>query len=227
MVGQHNLHDKVVKIGAGNLETDNAIVEPMSTALMSRMAHIYVNVNFKDWSDWAYNEGNINPRIMAYLSWRPMHLYSFDPSVTHDTYACPRTWEFASRLLDQVTTIDPTVSVLLQGILGKGIGVEFCSFLRVFESLPRLEDIYANPTGIHLPTAPDVQYALVTALSQHLTLENTVPTIEFITRFPSEMQVICIKTAFRSKTLEERQKISSLPQMREFSAKLAKVIFGN
>ena len=36
MVGSHHLHKNVAIVGAGNLETDNAIVQPMSTALQSR-----------------------------------------------------------------------------------------------------------------------------------------------------------------------------------------------
>ena len=40
LVGNKRLHSNVAIIGAGNLETDNAVVFPMSEALKSRMVHL-------------------------------------------------------------------------------------------------------------------------------------------------------------------------------------------
>ena len=228
-VGQHKLHDKVSIVAAGNLETDNAIVEPMSTALMSRMVHIYVQVSHKEWCTWAADNG-VDARILAYLSWKPAHLYSFNADVTHDTYACPRTWEFASRLIEDSSSnianlIDAETAVLLQGTVGKPIGVEFNSFLRIFNSLPSLDNIYSNPLTANVPSAPDIQYALSTALAQHLSPQNAVSTLQFLQRLPPEMQVICARTGLRSKTEQERNAISELPQFKIWLKEIIKLIF--
>ena len=53
MVGEYKLHDKVAMIAAGNLEDDNAIVNPMSSALISRFAHFYIELNNDEWLEWA------------------------------------------------------------------------------------------------------------------------------------------------------------------------------
>lgn len=87
-VGQHKLHDKVAMIACGNLETDNAIVNPMSSALISRFAHFNIDINVDDWLEWASQAG-IDYRITSYLSFKKSNLYSFKPDAT-EPYASPR-----------------------------------------------------------------------------------------------------------------------------------------
>lgn len=89
MVGNHKLHKNVAIVAAGNLETDNAIVQPMSTALQSRMAHLELVVDSKEWVDWA-SSNEIDYRITSYINFRPDALYTFSPDHTDKTYASPR-----------------------------------------------------------------------------------------------------------------------------------------
>ena len=89
MVGLHHLHKHVALMAAGNLETDNAIVQPMSTALQSRLAHLELVVDSKEWVNWATSNG-IDHRITAYINFKPGNLYTFNPDHTDKTYASPR-----------------------------------------------------------------------------------------------------------------------------------------
>ena len=76
-------------MAAGNLETDNAIVQPMSTALQSRLAHLELVVDSKEWVNWATSNG-IDHRITSYINFKPGNLYTFNPDHTDKTYASPR-----------------------------------------------------------------------------------------------------------------------------------------
>ena len=87
-VGQHKLHKKVGIICAGNLATDKAIVNRMSTAMQSRMIHLELTVNHKDWIVWAA-ENDIDYRVAAYINFRPYHLHKFDPNHNDKTFPCP------------------------------------------------------------------------------------------------------------------------------------------
>lgn len=89
MVGSHHLHKNVAIVGAGNLETDNAIVQPMSTALQSRLAHMELVVDPQEWTNWAAENG-IDHRISDYIKFKPGQLFTFSPDHTDKTYACPR-----------------------------------------------------------------------------------------------------------------------------------------
>ena len=220
MVGEHHLHDKVYVVAAGNLETDNALVEPMSTALMSRMVHFYLKLDINDWKEWAYSKG-VDYRILAYINWKPSALYSFDPEVTFDTYSCPRTWEFVSRIIKgkEITLLD---SAILQGSLGKHVGSEFDAFTRIFESLPDIEKIYSDP--LNAPLMPldrlDMQYALVSKLSHEIASETLTATISYIERMPMELQAVALKLMHSGKTPKDIAMLSQSPEIRRMLTKV-------
>lgn len=88
MVGQEKLNDKVYIVAAGNLATDNAVVNSLSTALRSRLVNIECQVSVEEWLDWAV-EQKFNPDILAYVSYKGTKgLYSFNPEQNDQTFAC-------------------------------------------------------------------------------------------------------------------------------------------
>lgn len=89
MVGQHKLHPKVRILAAGNLETDNAHVLKMSTALGSRMIHFQLKVDHGEWMNWAENNG-ILTSITSFLEFQKRALHLFDPKKIENTFPCPR-----------------------------------------------------------------------------------------------------------------------------------------
>jgi hypothetical protein len=89
MIGQKKLNKNVAIVCAGNLATNNAIVEEMSTALQSRMGHIEVMIDTNDWLDWAFPKG-VDHRITSYLQFKPGNIHTFSPDHSDKTYACPR-----------------------------------------------------------------------------------------------------------------------------------------
>lgn len=89
MVGSHHLHKNVAIVCAGNLETDNAIVQPMSTALQSRLVHMELVIDHQEWIDWAV-QNDIDHRITSFIGFKPSALFTFTPDHTDKTYACPR-----------------------------------------------------------------------------------------------------------------------------------------
>src|SRR5687767_12783586 len=56
-LGEYELPAGSIVIGAGNRAQDNAIVKPMSSALLNRMVHVHLQVSHRDWLDWAYDNG--------------------------------------------------------------------------------------------------------------------------------------------------------------------------
>ena len=56
-LGEYRLPDGSVVVGAGNRAQDQAIVKPMSSALMNRMLHVELRPTTRDWLDWAYAQG--------------------------------------------------------------------------------------------------------------------------------------------------------------------------
>ena len=196
MVGNHKLHKNVAIVAAGNLETDNAIVQPMSTALQSRMAHLELIADAKEWVDWASSNG-IDYRITSYINFRPDALYTFSPDHTDKTYASPRTWEFANRVLQVADASTPEALPMLAGTISEGVAREFLGFCKIHMSLPKLADIIAAPTTIAVPDEPSILFAMTGALGNNANKENIGALMKFIQRMPVEFQVVTLRETIR------------------------------
>ncbi len=196
MVGQHKLHKNVAIVCAGNLETDNAIVQPMSTAMQSRLVHLELVVDAQEWVDWASSAG-IDHRITDFINFKPSSIYTFQPDHTDKTYACPRTWEFTNRILKTVDISAPHILQCLSGTISEGVAREFVAFCRIYYTLPKIDSILAAPGATEVPHEPSVLFALVGSLSDRVNEESLTPIMKYISRFPIEFQVVFVRSAIR------------------------------
>lgn len=196
MVGTKNLHKKVAILAAGNKETDGAIVEPMSTALQSRLVHMELVINTTEWLDWAAHN-QFDPTITSFIGWKEEMLYSFRPDHTDDTYASPRTWEFANRFLKGKSTSDPLMMKKLAGTLSEGVAREFIGYSKVMNNLPTLTQIMADPLGMNIPTDLSTTWALSGMLASKMDDKNAAVLMQCLQRLPIELQVFGLRDAIR------------------------------
>lgn len=196
MVGQFHLHKNVAIVCAGNLETDNAIVNPMSTAMQSRLVHMELVSDVPEWLDWAY-ANDIDHRITSYIKWKPGNLYAFSPDHTDKTYACNRTWEFANRVLNVTTDSDPDRLPMLAGTISEGVAREFLGFCKIEQDLPKMTQIIENPDQITVPDEPSILYALTGAIGQNANTTNLNQLMKFVKRLPKEFQVVTLRELVR------------------------------
>ena len=216
-VGQHDLHDRAVCVAAGNLETDNAIVETMPTPLQSRMVHLKLNADSQVWVDWAVTHG-IDYRITSFINFKPSLLYNFDPDHSDMTYASPRTWEFANRLIKDVSSLKPfTYLPLLSGTVGEGPARELLAFCRIHDQLPKMSEIKARPEEVPVSQEPSILYALSGALASHADKNNIEGLMKFINRMPPEFQVVTLR-----EMIKRNREILDLPAIQQWASKNAK-----
>ena len=213
MVGQHRLHPKVAIIAAGNREEDNAIVNPISTALQSRMAWMELIVDHEEWCDWAMSN-DIDHRITDFIKFKPSNLYTFNPEHTDNTYASPRTWEFASRLLPNIG--EKFFLPLLAGTISEGVAREFISFCKLYTTLPKMQEIKQSPTTVQVPSEPSVLYALTGAIANHVTEDSIDSLMDYIKRMPTEFQVLVLKESNK-----RNPKLTNHKTIRTWSAEVA------
>lgn len=219
-IGEYDLHPAVKMAAAGNLETDNAVVEAMSTALQSRLVHGVMTVNNEDWFKWAAKAG-IDPRIIAFLNFKPGLMYNFKPDHDDMTFACPRTWHFASNLLKQAefdtTTNKALARAVICGTVGQGAGQEFMSFCEVFGKIPTIQEIMANPEGIEVPKENSYRFAIAGSIAAHMSSANSKPLFKFLSRMSPEYQVVALRSA-----IMRDFSIASMPEIGKWAADNAK-----
>lgn len=193
MVGQAKLHDQVYVVAAGNLATDRAITNTLSTAMQSRVAHIEMALSHSDFMDYAVGQ-QWDPRILAFLEFQPTKLHNFKPDHTDRTFACPRTWDFANRLIKGKAHINKP---LLAGVIGEGVAVEFCTYAEIFAQLPSYNAICADPENTTLPREPGPLYATVTMMGDKFTRSSFKDAVTYADRLPPEFQVLYLKSVKR------------------------------
>lgn len=191
-VGQKKLHPKVVTVAAGNLSTDKAIVNRMSTAMQSRMVHLEIEADLPTWVNWAVKNG-IDYRIIAFLQFKPELLHNFDPDHNDETFPCPRTWFFLSQIIKNWKTIPNAKLPVIAGTVSQGAGIEFKSFADIFETLPTPEQIINTPTKIHIPDDPSIKYAFTALVANIMDENNASNVMQFVDRLPLEFQVISMQ----------------------------------
>ena len=193
-VGTFDLHENVAVMAAGNLATDKAIVTKLGTAMQSRMVHFHLREDFKSWMAWAATAG-VDYRITSFLNFKPDALFNFSPDHNDCTFACPRTWEFVSKIIKPWKKIEFTKAPIIGGTVGEGMGREFMAFCEVFGSLPTIQELITNPEGVAISEEPTVRYALTGMVSNHITKDNSNDLMLFINRLPVEFQIITLQAA--------------------------------
>jgi len=191
-VGMHNLHPKVAIVAAGNLKSDKAGVSKMSTALQSRMAHFELEMDHESWIDWA-NQNEVDHRIISYINFNPKHLHNFNPNHTDYTFACPRTWEFLSNIIKNEETLDPNNLNIYSSVIGEGVAREFYAYTQIFEDLPTIKEIIANPFNASIGNEKSAKFAITGLVSSKMTKSNSEKLMQYLNRLPVEFQIICMK----------------------------------
>ena len=205
-VGQYDLHPRCLIMAAGNLATDKAIVSRVGTAMQSRLVHFTVDVDAKVWGRWADRSG-IDHRVKSFINWKPEALHQFDPNHQDSTFACPRTWDFVSRLVQPYDVLPAEKLPLIAGAFGEGMGREFFGFTKIYSELPDIHAIQRDPEGITLPDEPSVHHALSGLVAYHMTLRNADNLIKFLKRLSIDYQVLSLRSC-----------IARVPEIRQSEA---------
>jgi hypothetical protein len=196
-VYKYKLHSRCLIAAAGNLTTDRAIVNTQSTATTSRLTHYRMRVDHKVWVDWA-NAHEVDHRIISLIKFKPELLHRFDTSTNELTFPCPRTWEFASKVITGKDIINHITKTRLAGTIGEGAAVELATYSEIYQNLPTIEQILANPkSGWKLPKEPSELYAVTTMLAHNSTPDNINKLIIAINRLPTDFQVITFKDIYK------------------------------
>lgn len=194
MVGMYELDDRCVMATAGNLMSDKAIVNRLSTATQSRVIHLAIKVCNKTWHKWA-NTHDIDHRVKSFINYKPELLHHFDPNHDDLTFPCPRTWEFVSDIMKPYDPIPISKLPLLAGTVGKGAAREYHAFTEVFKELPTIATIVQDPSGVYFKDEPSIHYALAGLIGHNLKESNAEPCIKFLSRLGADHQVTALRQA--------------------------------
>lgn len=200
-LGEYALPDGWSIVAAGNRDSDRAATTRMPTPLRNRFVHLDFEVDLQEWCEWAIQAG-IRPEVIAFLRFRPELLSAFNKDI--NAFPSPRSWEFASRILDSLVagSHQGMEHELVAGAVGMGSATEFTGFLRMFRELPDVDAILMNPHRSPVPAEPSAQFAVASALARCASDTNFDRICTYLDRLPTEFRILCVRDAtLRDSTL--------------------------
>lgn len=175
-IGTYVLPDDVVIVAAGNRVKDKGVAYNMPMPLANRFSHVTLDVSIDDWKEWAVLN-RVHKDVVGYLSFQPNDLMNFQPNNDSYAFATPRSWYFASELLQEENADGELVDTqlpsevlgdLIKGTVGEGPGVKFMTYRHQAANLPNAKDILTGKVTKLNAKQIDIMYALTTALCYEL-----------------------------------------------------------
>lgn len=142
-LGEYVLPDGWLVVCLGNGEEDGGDYQGMEGNFANRCSIFNVVPDLESWKRWAY-ESNINYLVIAFLSWRPSELHTYNPeSETDLLFASPRSWKAVSDILNihPFDKNDDITHLRIIANLGSVVGNTFISFCKFKSTAIEPQDI--------------------------------------------------------------------------------------
>lgn len=181
-------------ICAGNQKSDRGVTYNIAAPLQNRLCDISVSTTIDDFINHAITRG-IKPEVMSMLQDRPDLLHKFEPTGDIKPFPSPRSWFAVSATLDLDLPSAERLE-LIKGDIGEEAALVFETHLRVWESMPRIEDILQGK-DVTMPKELSVRYCVAMGLAARLDAKNFDSAWKFLSKMPAEIQTLTIKLAYK------------------------------
>ena len=214
VVGEHKLPDNCIVIAAGNRVTDKSVSFKMPKALANRLLHIEIEGSYESWNEWAIKSG-INEKVVGYLASHPDRLFGFDPARDDLAFATPRSWEMVSNILNNIDGDVKKMYPLIAGLIGVGIAIEFMAWIKVFDTVPNMIDVFSGVASVK-PTSMDSLYATVSSMSTYARgvmydKDKIGHSLSYAESFPSDFRALLLAN-YSALDKNYDQFLSSIPE---------------
>jgi hypothetical protein len=193
-IGEYSLPDGWSIVAAGNRESDRGVVFKMAAPLANRFVHLDMEVSLDDWQTWAI-QNSIDETIIAFTSYRPDALFTFDKKDDSKAFATPRTWEYVNEILAS-NPEDDLLMDLIKGAIGEELAAAFLGFKNVAKNLPDIDKILLGECS-DVPTDTSTLHILCTALSMRVDENSRSSQLDILLQYtlnlPGEFAVMIVQ----------------------------------
>ena len=195
-IGNHKLPTASAIVCAGNRQEDRAGTNPIPNQIKDRLAFLDITLHLGDAISHLTASG-IHEAFVAFLGFKPERLHTFQPDV--DKFSTPRGIEKASDVYSNWGLSPMELRETLNGILGKSTTTEFFGFLEVYDVVPNIDDLIANPMTAEIPDRADVTYAVCASLAAKANGKNIGNIIQYVKRLDAgEFAAFVVKGAIQN-----------------------------
>jgi hypothetical protein len=182
-------------VAAGNRKSDRGVTFNLAGPLQNRLCDIEVNTTLDDFIAHAITR-NAKPEVLSFLQDRPDLLHMFGGGNEMQPFPSPRAWlGGVSPTLDLDIPVQDRVE-LIKGDVGEEAAMVFETHLRVFETMPRIDDILEGK-DIEMPKEMNVRYCVAMGLACRLDQHNFDNAWKFLSKMPGDIQTLTVKLAYK------------------------------
>ena len=162
-LGEYQLPDDCIVMAASNPEGEG-LCHSMLKPLVSRFAaHLYINPDLNAWLEGYAHPNHIDPRIIAYLTCFPQHIYTEQDDSQNIAYACPRSWAALDEMIKGETDMEE-IRPLINGCVGTATASLFIEHAKLADQVPNPETILAGG-AFDYPATPEILSHTVVAMT--------------------------------------------------------------
>jgi hypothetical protein len=193
-INGHRISSLVRFIAATNRREDKANVSGILEPVKSRFASIVeLEVKTDDWIAWAA-ENSMPFELISFIQFRPELLNNFNPTRDIENSPCPRTVAYVGKMWNAGIPSGMQFEVI-KGAAGKEFASEFTAFIKVYMTLPTINEILRDPINARLPENISGRYAITGAIADSMSEENIKSFMIYLERMDNELVVACLKMA--------------------------------
>lgn len=188
-------------LAAGNRASDRGVNYPLAAPLLARMTLINVESSLDGFMDYCARR-NVRAEIVAFVRSRGEYLNERDETVNArigdlpigKPFSTQRAWTTAA----QYYLDEPAAErlELLRGSVGERAATDLESFLRIWQSMPSIEQIFTAPDSAPVPKNAATRYAISVGVSARCTNKNFGLAKRYLDRLPAEFRALAIKLAY-------------------------------
>lgn len=213
----HELPPGSIVIAAGNYKAFGSEKEvKMTPELSNRFVHYFIKPDFDSFRSYAVRR-RLHPYVLGYLSYDNSKLCVSDPEKELLSFPTPRSWERVSALLQMNAGRDiRRIHARIAGSIGSGTAMEFEQWIRVYQSLPPVEEIFLGKRPSY-PSRHDVLYALISSMTayvgsreEEITEEELRCACRYAGRFPVDFSALFFVNLCEFKNI--RRKLLSIQE---------------
>lgn len=193
-INGHKVSDHVTFVAATNRREDKAGVGGLLEPVKSRFSTIVeLNVDTNDWVKWALIN-NMPTELISFIQFRPALLDNFQPTKDIVNSPCPRTVAAVGKLINAGLPQDLYFEAF-KGAAGESFATEFIAYLKVYMTLPSVNQIILDPVNTPVPAEISGKYAISGAIAEKLTPATINPLLTYLQRIGKELTVSSLKNA--------------------------------
>jgi hypothetical protein len=181
-------------VAAGNNKSDRGVTFNLAGPLQNRMCDISVQTTLQDFESHAITKG-IRPEILSFVRDRPDLLHKFEPAQVMSPFPSPRAWFAVSDVMELDQPLADRIEQF-KGDIGEEAAMVFETHLRIWETMPRIDDILAGK-DVPLPKELNVRYCVAMGLATRLDYTNFDKAYKFLEKMPGDIQNLTVKLAYK------------------------------